>query len=279
MQPSVPDRAPLDPTLLHAIRRHGRIWRVFATQGFNREMQFRGHFVMTIVVGVLQLGLALVPVLLLYGFTDEVRGWSRSESIALVGMFQLMFGVLSLAIEPNALGFAGYIREGELDMVVVRPMSSQFYVMTRWLQPAEVFSVLSGIAVLLLGLEDNGWPTAGGVVQMLVLLACGITMLACVWSATSWLAFWMTSADPLPALALDVMQAGRYPVSFFPVAVRVIFVGLIPIAFATTFPVEALLGRGNWWMTSAGVGLTAAMLVLLRAYWRFAIRFYTSASS
>ncbi|MEB3255732.1 MAG: ABC-2 family transporter protein, partial [Synechococcaceae cyanobacterium] len=76
-----------------------------------------------------------------------------------------------------------------------------------------------------------------------------------------------------------VLAAGRYPVSAYPPGLRTFFTLVVPITFLTTVPAESLLGRssGSWLALSLAVALGS--LLLARAFWRFALRFYTSASS
>jgi ABC-2 type transport system permease protein len=271
---------PLDPTPLHAVRRHLRLWGRFATQAVVRETHYRASFVATLVVGLIQLALSLIPVLLLYSFAATVNGWSQGEVIALSGMFQASMALLAMTVQVNMNRMSSYIREGELDLILIRPVSSQFYVTLRWLDPAEIFNVLTGLAVIAIGLGRAGRaPSAVEIAQAAALAACGAVLLTCVWSALVYLAFWFTSVAPLPMLARDAMDAGRFPLAFYPVAVRAILGFVVPVGFATTFPVEALAGRASWWLVAAGIGLAAVAVALLRAYWRVAVRSYSSASS
>jgi ABC-2 type transport system permease protein len=63
------------------------------------------------------------------------------------------------------------------------------------------------------------------------------------------------------------------------VAYRFFFTFVIPVAFLTTVPAEALLGRTELiWTLGAGI-LALALFLASRAFWQFALRFYTSASS
>lgn len=273
-------RAPLDPTPLHAIRRHLRLWRRFLTQAIVRETHYRASFVATIAVGIIQLVLSLIPVLLLYSFTDAVNGWSRGEVIALGGMYQAAFALLAMTVQVNMSRMSSSIREGELDLILTRPVSSQFYVTLRWVDPAEVFNVLIGLAVVAIGLGRAGvTPSLAGMAQAALLAGCGLVLLTAVWSAFVYLAFWFTSVSSIWMLTRDVMDAGRFPLAFYPATVRVLLGFVFPVGFATTFPVEALTGRSSWAMVGTGIALSVLALALLRAYWRFAVRFYSSASS
>lgn len=271
---------PLDPTPLHAIRRHGRLWRRFLAQAIVRETHYRTHFIATTIVGVMQLILSLIPVLLLYSYTDEVNGWSRGEVVALGGVYQISVAILWLAVETNMERMSSYIRQGDLDLILIRPISAQFYVMARWVKPAEIFMVLSGLAVTVIGLNQSGSiPSVPDVVQAVLLIVCGVILLTCAWSATVFTAFWFTTVGPISMVFADLLQTGKFPLAFYPTAIRLFFAFIVPVGFATTFPVEALLGRSGWDVVVGGVVLSVVALVLLRAWWRFGVRFYSSASS
>jgi ABC-2 type transport system permease protein len=259
---------------------HLRLWRRFFLQALVRETQFRAHFLTTLLVGVVQLGLGIVPTLLLFGFTSEVHGWSRAEVIALVGVFQMVTGLIATFIASNLNRMTSYLTEGELDVVLLRPVSSQFYLTFRWINVAELTNVASGIVVLVIGLVQAD-ITFGPMqlLQAVVLLACGLVLLTAVWSAMAYLAFWLQSVQPIGFVFLNLVEAGRYPLTFFPVAVRTFLTFAFPVAFATTFPVRALAGDLGWAPVGLGVGLAVVAVLLVRLVWRRGLLTYSSASS
>jgi ABC-2 type transport system permease protein len=60
---------------------------------------------------------------------------------------------------------------------------------------------------------------------------------------------------------------------------RAFFTFVVPVAFLTTVPAEAILGRATGPWLLAGGAVAAGSLVVSRWFWQFALRFYTSASS
>ena len=76
-----------------------------------------------------------------------------------------------------------------------------------------------------------------------------------------------------------MLAAGRYPVSAYPPGMRTFFTLVVPITFLTTVPAEALLGRSSVTWLVLSLVVAAVCLLLARSFWRFALRFYTSASS
>jgi ABC-2 type transport system permease protein len=59
--------------------------------------------------------------------------------------------------------------------------------------------------------------------------------------------------------------------------VRDVLSYIIPVAFATTFPAQALLGEVDARLIPAGLALAALALFASNRFWRFALRSYASA--
>jgi len=263
-----------------SIRRYLRLWRRFFVQAVVRDTHYRAHFLATIGVGIVELGMALIPVWLLFGYTGSVRGWSRSEVIALVGIYQMVTGVLAAFIAPNLNRMTTYITNGDLDGVLLRPVSGQFYLTFRWIDLGQLGSVVTGAVVVALGLARSGaTPDPAGVLRALVLIVSGLVLLTCVWSAVSFVAFWIQSVEPVGGTFVTVLTAGQYPLAFFPRLVRGFLTFALPVAFATTLPAQALTGQVGWWPVLGGIGLSAVAVLAVRAFWQLGLRTYASASS
>lgn len=265
---------------IHILYRHFRLWRRLFTVALIREMQYRAHFLATVGVGLAQLVLALVPILLLYSYTDSIRGWSGAQVVALVGLYQLFTGLLGAFIAPNMAQMTELIRRGELDLLLIRPVSPQFYATVRWMVPAELVTALTGLAVVVAGLSIAGVvPGPVDIVQAVLLIGAGFVLVSCLWSALVYLAFWLGAVSPVMLLVNELNRGGQYPIAFFPSAVRAFFTFAFPVAFATSFPAQALGGDGSWATVGLGAGMAVVAMVLVRVYWRRAIQNYASASS
>ena len=71
----------------------------------------------------------------------------------------------------------------------------------------------------------------------------------------------------------DVLELLRSP------AGALLFTLVLPVAFLTTVPAQVLLGEAAVPMLLAGLALAVLFFAAARAFWLFALRFYTSASS
>jgi ABC-2 type transport system permease protein len=76
-----------------------------------------------------------------------------------------------------------------------------------------------------------------------------------------------------------VFDAARYPVDFFKGGVRTFLTFVVPVAFVTSIPADALLGRSNPWLLLLAPVLAASTLLASHLFWNYALRHYGSASS
>lgn len=269
-------RGPARRIAFHA-RRHLAVWRQALVQAVGREAQFRAQALTTLAVGLLQLALSLVPVALIFGHTDQVRGWSAAAVVGVVGIFQFGLGLLETFVAPNLTRMTRYIAEGELDTVLIRPVSAQLFTTFRWIEPAELPGALSGFVLAAIGLALAGVrPSPGQVALATVWFALGLVLVTCFWANLAYLTFWSG------ALNIDVtllLSPGQYPLRFFPRAIRGVLTFAVPIGVATTLPVRALEGYAPLIWLLPAAGLTAAAVALTRVHWRLALRRYASASS
>ena len=273
-------RTPLDPTFGHRFRRHARLWRRFLIMAVSRELQFRANALGTILVGFAFIVVSLIPVWLLFEYTNTVNGWNRSEVLALVGLFQVVSGLMETFIRPSMIRFTGLVDRGDLDLILLRPVSSQFYVTLRWISPSSGFNIIAGFLILVIGLSrSEASPTILDIAMASSVALCGMVLLICAWSAMVYIVFWIISVMPIAQLFDDLWTAGGYPVVFFPPPIQIFLTFFFPVAFATTVPIDLLAGRGHWWQPLVAILAAGTAIFLIRIWWRFALRFYASASS
>lgn len=111
------------------------------------------------------------------------------------------------------------------------------------------------------------------------MLACGLAILYSLWFVLSATSIWFVKVWNATEVLRSVLAAGRYPMSAYPPALRLVFTVVVPVAFLTTVPAQAILGLAEpRWLLASGL-MAVLALGVSRTFWRFALRHYTSASS
>jgi ABC-2 type transport system permease protein len=130
-------------------------------------------------------------------------------------------------------------------------------------------------ALIRLGDKVGVWQAAN---FGLMLLTGGLIIYS-FWMILATLAFWFVRVENILVIFQSMYEAGRWPISLYPGWLRFALTFIVPVAFATTVPAEALTGRltGN---TLAGAAVVACvLLVVSRLFWRMGLKRYSGASA
>ena len=267
---------------LTACSRRGRLFlrtlRRFWVCSLAAEMEYRANFLLAVLNSGLGLAGSVFGLFLFFRYGDRLGGWTWEEALLVMGAFTVLEGFSATILGPNLNRIVAHVREGTLDFILLKPIDSQFWVSTRTLSLWGVPNVAFGLVIIAFAavrLQISGPAVLYG----LLMMGVGALLLYGIWFMLAATSIWFVKIHNVTFVLRSVLEAGRFPVSAYPAAYRVVFTFVIPIAFLTTVPAQAMLGR------SAGQRLLLAVLLALlfglaaRLFWRFSLRFYTSASS
>lgn len=262
------------------MRRYLHLLGVQLRTSVAQAMTYRANFIIEGVMSLLWLGLAVLPLIVLYDDRRTVAGWDRPSALVVMAYFMAVKGIMEGWVSPSLTAMLEKIRTGAFDYVLLKPVDAQFIVSSQKYEPWNIFDVLGAIGLCVFAFVERGQPPA--LLDVLVgmsLLVAGVLAMYSLWVMGAALSFWVVRLDNLVYLIGAVFDTARWPVQVFRGAWRFTFTFIIPVAIMTTFPAMALLGRLDA-RTAIGTAFGAvAMLLVSRLVWRSAIRSYTSASS
>lgn len=258
--------------------RYARLWRRFFVIAIMRQAEYRLNFAIAVVRSVSQVALLVVTFTLFYRFADEVAGWTADEALLLLGVYWIFDGIWSAFFGSTLRLLGSTIEEGQLDHTLLRPASTQFLVSCTVIEFWELSKVLVGAALVAhaggrIGVE---W-TASGLLGAAAFGACGLALIYALRFTIATGTFWAPRIGELYSMLGGLVSAARYPVSYFDRPFRDVLTYAVPVAFATTFPAQALLGEVEWRLLPLGMALAGAALIASHRFWLFALRRYTSA--
>jgi ABC-2 type transport system permease protein len=117
------------------------------------------------------------------------------------------------------------------------------------------------------------------ILGFLFLTVSGAIVIYSLWIVLIALTFWFTKFDNNVTILQALLDSGRYPATVYPTWLRVIVTFIIPIAVATTVPLQALRGDLGWRQILLFLGVGLASFVVASQVWRFGVKRYSGASS
>jgi ABC-2 type transport system permease protein len=253
---------------------------MFARTCAVKEMEFRGNFWLNVFTNAIWVGAYLVFAKIIYANTDAVADWRQGEAIVLLGTYALVSGLVGVLFSRNLAELPNQIRLGLFDFTLLKPVNSQFFVSLRYLNFSGIGDVGSSLILIAYGIRLEGMQiTLGIVAQYIVLVTCGLMIYYSIFLLLMTTAFWFIKVENLWTLVESTSQVARVPMNIYgPLAMR-FFTFVLPLVFLAHLPAEAMRGAADLWQLGLGIGMALFFLFASNRFWRFATRFYSSASS
>ncbi len=257
--------------------RIARILSLFWRTSWAAEAEYRGNFVFAALASAGNLCASACSLWLFYQGGGGFPGWTFDEGLVVLGLFSLFTGVVGSVLAPNLGRIVQHVEQGTLEFVLLKPLDSQLQVSLRVLSPWGLADVGWGVLLLVAGLLRSGHAQPSSL-WAIVPLSSGVVLLYALWFLVATTAVWFTKIYNATEVLRGLLDAGRFPMAAYPAAYRFVFTFVVPVAFLTTVPGEALLGRASSSMIAASPLVAAVAFVAARAFWRRALRSYTGAS-
>ncbi len=244
------------------------------------ELQYRANFFIQILQSAVSMATGLIVLSLVFQRTAELDGWTRSELLVVMGVFTIVGGLVSFAIEPNMGWLMGDVRNGTLDYVLTKPIDSQLLVSMREFRVWKLTDVVVGLGVVVWGVSglDNSLGVLD-VVTFILLLLLGVISLYCLWMLLTTGAFWFIRMEQIQEMFDGLFRSGQYPVSMYPGWLRMTLTFVVPLAFAITVPSQALTDRLDSSQIVIAVAFVAALFLVTRMVWKIGLKRYSGASA
>ncbi len=261
-----------------------RLLGAFGRFSLNREMAFRGNFLMKVLLEVVWLGILLLFFHTIFRNTSRIEGWNEYQYLFFLGCYYALEGLIETLFLENCVEFGELVRTGNLDFFLLKPIDEQFLLSFRHIDWSTAPKILIGGALMGFGLWELGEPvTLARLGGFLVALASGIAMAYSFLLMLASTAIWMVRNQSLMELWWLFSSLMRYPRDIYEepwaVLIQKVFTFLLPALLVVSVPAEAMVRI----LEPAILGWTvcAGFMMLLASRWVFrkAIRSYRSASS
>ena len=244
------------------------------------EVAYRVNFFFQLFQSLISLGIAVTGLSVIFSYADTLGGWSQDAVLALVGVYLFVGGFIGLIVQPGMEEFIESVHDGTLDFTLTKPEDAQLLVSIRRINIWSIIDIALGLGVLVYSLVRLGEQVGiGEAAEFLLVLTAGAVIIYSFFLILATLSFWFVRVENFLTIFQSMYEAGRWPVSLYPGWLRYGLTFVIPVAFATTVPAEALTGRLTWLTLVIAVALAVFLFITSRVFWRIGLRHYSGASA
>ncbi|SDZ35258.1 ABC-2 type transport system permease protein [Amycolatopsis xylanica] len=208
------------------------------------RMEYRGEFALSLVHGVLWQSSLLLFLTVLVTRFPGLGGWTGGQVFFIAGLRLVGHAVYVIFFDTVA-DLPRLVQEGRIEGYLLRPLPLLTQVLLSSARVTALGDLAVGLTVLGIGIgiADTSWPWWK--LAFLVAAVAGAALLeGAVQLAISTLAFRQVDTGT-PAMWADELMAsfGNYPITIFPMPLKLMLTTVLPAAYTAFLPASVLLGQ------------------------------------
>jgi ABC-2 type transport system permease protein len=257
-----------------------KLLSAFLKVNVQMALAYRADTVVNILLNLMWLGWELLSLGIIFSNTETIGGWDFGELIALLGVFRLVHTLMIALIWPNTEKFNQSIRDGSMDYTLLQPVNSLFLVTFSRITVWRAWDLVLAAILIAVGINMGGDTTTPlNILTFILLTISGAIVIYSLWIVLIALTFWFTKFDNNVTILQALLDAGRYPVTVYPAWLRILVTFVIPIAVATTVPLQALRGDMTLSRALMFIAIGAVSFIVASQVWKAGLKQYSGASS
>lgn len=252
----------------------------YIAQYMKTRLQYRADMFVEMLSDLLFQGVNLIFILVVFGHTQSLNGWSREEIIFIYGFFLVPFALFASFF--NIWDFnERYIVKGEMDRILTRPIHSLFQVVLERMELESLFGAFTGIAVMAyasfkLQLSFHWYD----LFIFILFVVGGALVYAGIFVSLASIGFWSDARTSIMPTMYNIGNYGRYPVDIYNRVIRYVLTWILPFAFVGVYPSAYFLKRTEWYsyaFLTPVMGLVFFTLALI--LWNVGVKRYRGAGN
>lgn len=265
---------------MKTLLRYVDIWSSFLKISFMADVEYRTHSLIKVVGDIIWYMTQLSIFEVLFYHMPRIAGWDIHSTRVFMAVLFVIDALYMVIFSENFDSAAQMVRKGELDLVLVKPINSQFMFSCRKVNFSYLINFGLVCGYLWWGLHHlSVRPHASQILAGLLLMVCGLVILYSMRFFFVVLTIVFVNASNLNYVWYQFYRLGNRPHTFYPYWLRTIILTVVPVAMIVSIPATALTQSVNATFLIVSPLMALFLFYLSTRSWKFALRFYTSASS
>lgn len=261
------------------MKRYLNIYLLLIKINFSKLFIYRAHVINSLISTFGWGMLSVIGIIFLTNRTTTVYGWTRQDLYLLAGVYTVIIGINHMLFSENFRRFSEIINKGELDGILLRPLDSQFQLScwninyTSFLRTI-IGIVFTGIVVVSAHIQIGFFS----ILTLLLFTLVGSILLYSIWYILLTLIIWFTNLTNLIDFLFTFNNLARYPKEVITQSGNILLYFLFPLTLVATVPVRQFVSKASLFESLLLIFFGFGLFGVSRVFWKFALRYYGSAS-
>ena len=243
-------------------------------------MQYKTSMLLMIMGQLLVSFSAFLGIYFMFQRFDSVKGYTYSEVLLCFAIVLLQFSLAEMFVRGFDM-FAGIVRQGEFDRILVRPRNEILQVLGSRFEITRIGRMIQVLIIFVYGITTSHieWTIGRGLTVVFMLLGgCAVfSGLFMIYAAFCF--FTLEGLEFMNVFTDGGREYGKYPIDVYGKRMLQFATIIIPYTLVQYYPLQYLLGRTESVVYIILPLIAIIFLIPCWLFWRFGVRRYKSSGS
>lgn len=235
------------------------------------------------IVGILSQGLTqiveVVFIWIVFQNTNNLAGWDFKQMLLLYGITLMSVGMTSFGFDATYDIGPKYIRDGEFDKFLLRPVHPLVSIMGNSKDVVSFGYIVLGLIVTITMLIELAIPiTFLLVIKIMFFVIIGGAILGGIQTIFSISSFWTYRSNEIVWTFSRMYTFAQYPIDIYSKFIKVLITYILPFSFIAYYPTMNYLGINKYMIFLSPIVAIIIWIVAIKL-WNWALSRYRSTGS
>lgn len=266
--------------MIKKIKNYCLLYTIFLKNCLQAQMEYRINFLFSILAESGWVCSHLLYLMVLYNSNIVIYDIKRDSLYLFVGTYLVVTGIYMGMFFTNFYNISEYIRTGQLDLFITKPLSLQFIVTLRYIDfgyPMADFVV--GVILILIGwIKMKIVFSALNIFGFLVFIILGTVWVYVLQLLPALLSFWTVKVSGIYSISYAVHDMNKMPRAVYGKLIQRIGTFIYPLFPMANYGTLFVTGKLGTYELMWGIIGPIIFFILTKLIWNLAVRKYVSVS-
>lgn len=261
------------------MKRYLALFLSFAKASFQSELEYRMNFISKIVMEMTWYFGQIMVFEVLYSHVDNLWGWTLPMVRVFMGCLFVVDSFWMFFFEENFGRISEKIKDGELDLLLTKPIDSQFMMSMQRVNISYVLNIVGTISYFIWAVSNVPTLNPLRALWIIPLIPMGLAAQFAIRTFVASMSLIFVNAENLQYIWYNVYRFGTRPDALYPAKMRLVLMTIFPVAFLASVPARFVLAKNEPWLLPVCISVIGFFIWFARWTWMNSLKRYTSASS
>jgi ABC-2 type transport system permease protein len=264
---------------INTIKKYAYLYYAFFRASLQADLEYRANFTLRIITDVFWYAAQIFTFEVIYRHTKFIGHWDLDQTRVFLGILFVVDAFYMILLHDNLERFSDKVRKGDLDLLLVKPVRSQFMISFQRVGTANFANLILAIAWLWWSLSQLPDFNLMKLLWLLIVIPNGFLFMYTFRFCFACTAVIFTRSENLQFIWYNIYKLGTRPDSIYAPWMKYLLMTLVPVALIASVPARVIIDAPDWPLMIWSFFLGPCLVYGTTLFWKFCLKYYSSASS